>query len=487
MRVLLVNPSDTMTEIMGGMRVFVHKTEPLGLLYIAAVLERAGHTVAVIDAWARELDFEQVKSQIASKGWDVIGINTLTSSGKWVYEMGRHLKATCPDTRVVLGNVHASVYASFYLDQGCADVICHGESELIMEELCAAFEAGRPLSAICGISYLEGNEVKSTGPGRAPDDLDSLPLPARHLVDMDLYSGRDFVTESDGGTFRVMIASRGCTYECTFCAMNAHRNHRVRSPSAVAGELKLLVERYGAAFVELLDPLFTVNKQWVIEVCKAIIDSGVEVEWLCEGHVNTVDDEMLSWMKRAGCRILAFGLETATAETLKRVRKGSSPEGAYSAVEATAKAGISPHGLFVLGFPGETRAQAEDTIRLSLSLPIDFAQYALLVPYPGSEIYYSLVKQGLLDNEADPAQKIESWQRYSAYLSYTDQEPIFVADGWTAEQLKATQRSAIRRFYLRPRQIAKEIRKFRLRNWRLYLRGVSTVFRPWRRSTAPSR
>ncbi len=487
MRVLLVNPSDTMTEIMGGMRVFVHKTEPLGLLYIAAVLERAGHDVAVLDAWAREVDLEQVKAEIATEEWDLVGVNTLTSSGKWVYELGRHLKAVRPDTRVVLGNVHASVYASFYLEQGCADVICHGESELIMEELCAALEAGRDLSEIGGISYLDDGAVRSTGPGLAPDDLDSLPLPARHLVDMDLYSGRDFVTESDGGNFRVMIASRGCPYACTFCAMNAHRNHRLRSPSAVADELELLVERYRAAFVELLDPLFTVDRRWVIAVCKEIVDRGIEVEWLCEGHVNTVDDEMLSWMKRAGCRILAFGLETASEETLKRVGKGASLHGAHAAVEATRRAGISPHGLFVLGLPGETQAQAEETVRLSLSLPIDFAQYALLVPYPGSEIYYSLVEQGLLDSEADPEEKIESWQRYSAYLSFTDQAPIYVADGWTAEQLKATQRAAIRRFYLRPRQIAKEIRKFRLRNWRLYLQGASTVFWPSRRAAAQSR
>lgn len=479
MRVLLVNPSDTMQEIMGGARVFVHRTEPLGILYIAAVLEADGHEVEVIDAWAGDLSLDDVAAKVLARRWDLLGINTLTSSGEWVYRLCKRIKAARPDGRILLGNVHASVYADFFLTQGCCDYVAHGEAEYVTRDLCRALDRGGRLADVGGISLLVDGRPRRTGPGVVPLDLDALPLPARHLVDMDRYTSRHFVTKIDAaGSYRVMLATRGCPFACTFCVVNADRNYRLRSPASVVDEMELLVRRYNASFIEFLDPLFTVNKRHVIEVCRLILDRGLRVEWQCEGHVNTVNAEVLGWMRRAGCRNMAFGIETASEETIKRVRKGSSPSRARAAVTLCRDAGISPHGLFILGFPGETPAQAQETVDFALSLPIDFAQFSILVPYPGSDIHRDLVAAKRIDQERDPDEKVHNWRRYSAYLSFTDLDPLFVPDGWTAEELKAMQRRAIRRYYLRPAQVAKELAKFRPRNWRLYAEGIRTVFLP---------
>jgi anaerobic magnesium-protoporphyrin IX monomethyl ester cyclase len=479
MKVLLVNPSDTMFEIMGGARVFVHKTEPLGLLYIAAVLEREGHDVSVIDAWAHDLSREDVERRLVDARYDVIGINTLTSSGAWVWELSGHIKRLYPDTKVVLGNIHASVYASFYLEHGRCDAVVHGEGELIMRDLMAAWRDGTPLSEVRGISYLEDGAPRKNAPGSVVQDLDWLPLPARHLVDMQSYSSRDFVTRTrDGGRYRVMLATRGCPFACTFCVVNADRNYRMRSAESIVDELQLLVEKYDAAFVEFLDPLFTVNKKRIIEVCRLIIERGIQVEWQCEGHVNTVNTEVLGWMRRAGCRNMAFGIETASPELLKAVRKGSSPDRVHKAIQWAHEAGINPHGLFIIGLPGERPEDTEATIALARSLPLDFAQFAIFVPYPGSDLYDDFVREGRLDNEATPEEKVANWRRFSAYLSFTDLEPMYVPEGWTIESLKSAQRRAIRSFYLRPRQIVREVLKFRPSNWRKYVEGVSTVFLP---------
>jgi anaerobic magnesium-protoporphyrin IX monomethyl ester cyclase len=479
MKVLLVNPSDTMFEIMGGARVFVHKTEPLGLLYIAAVLEREGHEVSVIDAWAHDLTRQDVERRLDGQRFDIIGINVLTSSGAWAWELAGHIKQHFPKTKVVLGNIHASVYAPFYLEHGRCDAVVHGEGELIMRDLVAAWQNGTPLSEVRGISYLEGGKPKKNLPGSVVQDLDWLPLPARHLVDMESYSSRDFVTRTrDGGRYRVMLATRGCPFACTFCVVNADRNYRMRSAESIVDELQMLIERYDASFVEFLDPLFTVNKKRIIEVCRLIIERKLKIEWQCEGHVNTVNEEVLGWMKRAGCRNMAFGIETASPELLKAVRKGSSPDRVHKAVQWTHEAGINPHGLFIVGLPGERPEDTEATIALARSLPLDFAQFAIFVPYPGSDLYDDFVREGRLDNEATPEEKIANWRRFSAYLSFTDLEPMYVPEGWTVESLKSAQRRAIRSFYLRPRQIIREIIKFRPHNWRKYVEGVSTVFLP---------
>ncbi len=479
MKILLINPSDTMFEIMGGARVFVHKTEPLGLLYIAAVLEREGHELSVIDAWAHDLTRQDVERRLEGQRFDIIGINVLTSSGAWAWELAGHVKRHFPETKVVLGNIHASVYAQFYLEHGRCDAVVHGEGELVMRDLVAAWQNGTPLSEVRGISYLQDGAPKKNRPGPTVQDLDWLPLPARHLVDMESYSSRDFVTRTrEGGRYRVMLATRGCPFACTFCVVNADRNYRMRSAASIVDELEMLIDRYGATFVEFLDPLFTVNKTRIIEVCRLIIERGVKIEWQCEGHVNTVNQEVLGWMKRAGCRNMAFGIETASPELLKAVRKGSSPERVREAVRWTREAGINPHGLFIVGLPGERPEDTEATIALARALPLDFAQFAIFVPYPGSDLYDDFMRQGRLDNEATPEEKIANWCRFSAYLSFTDLEPMYVPEGWTAESLKAAQRRAIRSFYLRPRQILRELIKFQPRNWRKYVEGISTVFLP---------
>lgn len=475
MKILFIQPSNNMDEIMGGARVFVYSQPPLGPLYIASVLEREGHQVSVLDAWALEHSLAQVYEYLKNGRWDVVGITTLTSSGPFAYKLGKHIKQNYPDTKVVLGNIHASVYYKFFLEQECADVVVIGEGEVITRNLLRAWESGRPLKEVPGIAFKDGDRVIYTGPGPIAQNLDELPLPARHLVPMGLYQNRHFVSATDGAYVH-MMTTRGCPYGCTFCVVNAKRQYRIRNPLSVVDEMEMLVRDHGATFIEFFDPLFTVDKKNVMDICDEMARRRLPVEWQCTAHVQTVNEELLRAMKRAGCRNVAYGIETASSDLLAAVKKGSTPQKVRSAIDMTRRAGLNPHGLFMLGLPGETKEQSLQTIELALSLPIDFAQFSILIPYPGSEIYDKLVAAGKLDQEGDPEEKVKNWKRFSAYLSYTELEPIYVPPGRTGQELKDLQKMAIREFYLRPRQILKEIKKFRPRYWRSYLTGIKTVF-----------
>jgi anaerobic magnesium-protoporphyrin IX monomethyl ester cyclase len=475
MKILFIQPSNNMGEIMGGARVFVYAQPPLGPLYIAALLEKVGHEVSLLDAWALNYSLADVYDYLAKDRWDVIGISTLTSSGPFTYRLGKYIKEHYPETKVILGNIHATVYHKFFLEQGCADVVVLGEGELIMQDLLRALEARKDLRAVPGIAFRDNGEVVNTGPGPIVQNLDDLPLPARHLAPMDRYENRHFVSQTDGNYVH-MTTTRGCPYGCTFCVVNAKRRYRTRNPVLVVDEIELLVRKYNTTFIEFFDPLFTVDKKNVMGICDEIVRRQIPVEWQCTAHVQTVSEELLRAMKRAGCRNVAYGIETASQDLLTAVKKGSTPGKVRSAIEMTRRAGLNPHGLFMLGLPGETREDSLKTIELSLSLPIDFAQFAILVPYPGSEIYDRLVAAGQIDQEKSAEEKVENWKRFSAYLGFTDLDPLFVPAGRTARELKELQRTAVREFFLRPRQILKEMKKFRPRYWRSYLEGIRTVF-----------
>ena len=221
MRVLLINPPDELEAMFGVGMEFVQKYEPLGLLYIAAVAKKAGHEVSVIDAHAEELPLEKLKARIEALLPDAIGISTLTCAGALVLELGQWIKAAFPETLVVLGNVHASVFAKQYVENHGCDVVVHGEGEYIFRDVLTAHENKTGFAHIPSITYLgpDGLAVQ-TSEGGVIEDLSALPLPARDLVDQKLYrlseiSNQNFVAEK-GETAKTMVTSRGCMYRCAF-------------------------------------------------------------------------------------------------------------------------------------------------------------------------------------------------------------------------------------------------------------------------------
>lgn len=468
MKILLINPPNNMDRVLGKGHVFVKSFEPMGLLYIAAVLEKHGYSVKILDAFFENYNLKQIDNFIAEYRPEIIGITCLTSMGSLTYQIGKLIKKKYPDMKIVLGNVHASVFSTAFLKNRIADVVVHGEGEYTMLEVVKAFEKNSDLANVLGISWWDGKKVIDN-PKRPPiKDLDELPLPARHLIPLEKYvidNLNNFVfINNTKKAIRQTVTSRGCVFQCRFCVVHQYRLYRYHSPKRVVDEMELLINKYNTGFIFMMEPLFIANRQRVIAICKEIIKRKLHFKWGCECHVKLVDLELLNWMGKAGCYEVHFGIESGVQRLLDNVCKGTTLDQIEKAVKLTKQTKIKISGLFMLGLPGETYENSLETIDFACRLPLDFAQFSITVPYPGSQLFEGFAKSGKIETGVRKDGTIDPlvWERFSAYPSFTKKKPIYLPDGMSINQLKAVQKLALRRFYLRPKQIIKQIKRLKL-------------------------
>jgi anaerobic magnesium-protoporphyrin IX monomethyl ester cyclase len=472
-----VQPPEALNLLMGRGKQFVRPVTPFGLMYLAGYLEKHGHQVRIIDAYLRGYDVSQTKAAILENPPDLVGIGCLTANGPLVYLLIRELKASAPTLPVVLGNVHASVFSSFFISKAGADFVVHGEGEETLLELVEALQKKRKLDFghIKGLSFRHEGGVVDNSPRRRHVKLDAIPWPARRLVPYQEYASGTY-SAIKGGISGMIFSSRGCVNRCTFCSVSQHQTYRLRDPQDVVDELAHIKRKYGVTDLSFGDPLFTAKKKRVLEICGQMANRDLVTPFFAEGHARFIDEEMLEALKAAGCRELAFGIETGSPRIMKQILKNTDHDQVARAVEMTRNAGISATGLFMLGFPGETEEEIRQTIRFAIELPLSRAQFAITTPYPGTPIYNDLVasKEIRLKDEDDP-EFVNDWYRYSAYISYTDQEPIWTPKWLSHTKLKRYQKQAVRRFYLRPRQFWRETRKVDFSNPRQLLQLARAV------------
>ncbi len=453
--------------MLGAGKAFVQKYEPLGLLYIAAVLRRAGCEVSVLDAHAEEVGREEIQKRILDLRPDVIGISTLTCSGEVVFQLGRWIKKNLPGALVVLGNVHAAVYARQYLESGACDVVVHGEGERAMLELLEYRRGRRGLDDIEGISAINGSSViRSSGRRSVVEELSQLPMPARDLVDQKLYrldnvSNQLYVGKTRS-TAKTMSTSRGCRFKCTFCVVN--QAPRFLGADLVVDEMELLEKEYGADYVLVVDPLCMDDKARMFRICEEIERRRLKIKWGCDARADSFTPELIRAMDAANCYDLSFGIESGVQKMLDNVKKGLKLENVEKSIAMVKEnSDILLGGLFILGLPGESYDESLETIRLAKKLPLDMAQFSILTPYPGSVLFDELSAKGQLDTGVRPDGTLDTsvWSRYSAYISFTDKDPIWVTPEQTAIQLKELQKRAQREFFLRPSIILKHLKRVR--------------------------
>lgn len=470
MNILLINPPYSSEDFLGPAKKLSPQHEPLGLLYLAAVCERAHHRVTVVDAIAEGLTLKQIEELISAEKPDLIGLSVLIASGASTLELGRWIKKEYPKLPVVLGNLHASIFAETYLKSSSCDVVVHGEGEHVFLALVEHYEKKKTeLSHIPAISFLDGDKVVTTSRAAIVQDLSALPFPSRHLIDSTKYAG--MIPYSNASRIKVakhMFTARGCVYSCRFCvAANEDKKAGVRCNSLenVVREMEILINDYHADYIFIYDPNFIVNKQRVLAICRLMKEKGLRVRWGCEGHVNFSDRELFQEMESAGCVDIAFGIESGVQRIVDNVQKGFSLERAEQAVRLVKQCTkMTVIGLFMLGLPGETAQDIQETIRFSKRVPFDYAAFSICVPYPGTPLFYELRKEGKIhtgvnaDGSVDPA----VWSLYTPYSSLLGKKPIWVTPGLTADDLMKLHRKAFMEFYLRPKQIWSRLRTLRI-------------------------
>ena len=292
-------------------------------------------------------------------------------------------------------------------------------------------------------------------------NLDSLPFPARHLVDMKKYSSLPNTYKKDPHTFQV-ITSRGCPFTCTFCH-DARGVFRQRSVENVIAELKELKEKYAISEVAFWDDIFTLNKQWVYKFCEEM--EKLNMVWSCYTRLDLIDEPLLRAMKKAGCWNIFFGIEAGSQELLDNIKKKMTVEQMKEKVKLVKRVGIAIRGSFMIGLPGETPEKARQTIQFAIDLDPDYAQFTITTPYPGTELWKTAEQFGTLDR----SQNFTDWNEW---------QPVFVPNGYkSGQELLDIHKEAFRRFYRRPKYMAKRAMKIRsFAELKKNLKGLRVVY-----------
>jgi radical SAM superfamily enzyme YgiQ (UPF0313 family) len=422
-----------------------------GLAYIAAVLEKNNVDVKIVDDFAIRAGHDEILERVKDKRPDVVGITCLTPAAPNAHIIAKKIKQHDPGIVVVLGNLHASIFAESMLNEEVADIVVHGEGEYTMLEIVKAIEAHENLDGINGISFLKNGKVTHTPRRPFIENLDELPYPAWHLFPLEKY--RLIPYEAIEEPVLPIISSRGCPYRCTFCSLGYMGNRfRKRSPENIADEIEYILRRFGVKQVIFISEVFPADKKYGVEFCDEMISRGLnkKIVWNTNTRVDLVDRELLQKMKEAGCRRITYGFESGVQMLLDSMKKRFTLEDSRRAMKYTKEAGIESRGSFMLGFLGETSETAQQTINFAKELDVDFANFALTTPYPGTELYETLLREGRLNTD---------WRKFTHYSD--KYERPWVPDGMTGEELIKLQRKAMYDFYMRPKIIFRHLFKIR--------------------------
>ncbi|MBI2267168.1 MAG: B12-binding domain-containing radical SAM protein [Armatimonadetes bacterium] len=356
---------------------------PLGLMYVASALEENGHHVQMFDVDPSVVD---VSEKIEKFRPHLIGFSFLSMTHKKAMDYCGALKARFPGTLFCAGGYHATIFPEETARQMELDFAVIGEGEETLVEACRAVEEKGDLSGVAGVVYRDDQGQYRRTPQRPlQKNLDLFPFPARRLLPFDRYLTppgliRGYATER----LTTMVTSRGCPYSCIYCGswQIFGRKVRRRSVENVISEIRSTVVQFGIKGLYFCDDIFVTDKDWVIGLSRRMREEGFRIEWACQTRVDTVSDEVLSEMKKAGCVQIDFGVESGSDRILKVLRKGVLSAQVEEAFRLVHKNGIRACATFMLGNPEETKEDMEQTLRLAKKIKPDYAIFYYTTPYP---------------------------------------------------------------------------------------------------------
>lgn len=448
MRILFIFPN--WTKVFGTFSSVAKKTSgfpPLNLALLAAVAERDGHTVKIIDAEVEELSNENILEKIKEFSPDLIGLTSTSPMFHIVVDTARAIKQAF-DIPIIVGGTHVTIMKEKAFED-CFDFLCVGESDETFPCFLKALEQKKDLSSVAGLIFRKNNNILFTGNPPPVTDLDKIPFPARHLLKMDRYitgtmRGRKIYTS--------VMFSRGCPFKCIYCSIKVFGDKiRRRSVKNFVDEIELVIKKFGITHFYFLDDTLTLDRRYTLDLCDEIDKRNLKITFDGNTRANLVDDELIGRLVRSGMIRIGFGLETADPKVLKIIRKGVPLESYITANKLTNKYKIETINSVMLGLPGETRESINKTISfLRRTKEIQHATYSIAMPYPGTE-FYEMAKRGEYGLKLH-TEDFSKYQRYeSAVLSVNDITP---------QELIHLQKSGLLKIYLTPHRIIPMLRRF---------------------------
>jgi len=414
---------------------------PLGIAYLGAVAEKAGHEVAVIDCQAEKLTYQTFHKRIAQTPADIIGVTATTLLYKSAMQIISIAKEVQPDAVTVLGGSHGTFWDEVALnDFPSLDIVVRREGEQTFVELLDKLQTRKSLDSVLGITFRREEKIIRTPDRPFLEDLDSLPFPAHDLLPLENL-------KHAGKILFPLITSRGCVYWCDFCSTVRMfgKGYRWRSPKNVVDEMQLVHDKYGVDQVTFYDDAFTVNRDRVIKICEELRTRNLDMAWDCGTRVDMVDREMLKTMREAGCFAVWLGVESGSETILGAMNKRIKLDQTRLAFKAANKAGLMTIANTVIGFPGETEQTAHETIRFIKELNPDSVGFYVATPYPGTPMYEQVKQSG--------------WLRVTDFDKYDTANPTFETPWLSMEKLEKIRYKAYQEFYLRPGYVFKMMRR----------------------------
>ena len=447
MRILLALPPESHEcEIY---RITGIKAPPLGLGYIASILESLGHKVTIVDSPTLNISVKDFIHKVKEFRPDIIGLSIQTPLAPKAYKTARMLKEKFNDVIIIAGGVHPTFMYKEALSNNI-DIVVRGEGEETIKELIEVIDKygynGEMLRKVKGIAFKDKeNRIVVTPPRDYIENLDKLPFPARHLLPMEKYT----LFNKPINIAHVM-ASRGCPYGCIFCSTSYFWGRRIRFRNAinVVREIEEVVDKYKAKYIVFTDDELVSNRKFIYEFIKEIRERGLDITFTAGARVDHVDKEYLKFLYNNGCVALYFGVESASQETLDRIGKKITIDQIRKVFEWIKEIKGFATGSFILGFPWEKVEDLENTIRFAIELDPDYAQFTVATPYPGTPLYAFAKESNLIVDT--------NWEHYTTI------KPVMRGFYLDIKTIHRYLKKAYYKFYLRAGFLWRELKAGRL-------------------------
>lgn len=440
MRIILINPPSG--EVYGGLPAPMQL--PLGLAYIAATIEQAGYDVKVIDIETENLTEKQLIKKITDIEPSIVGITCTTPTYNSAVKIHQIIKNVSKNIKTILGGIHPTIVPEEAIKPDCVDFVIVGEGEKTIIELISTIKHQGNLSSVKGLVYKKNGKIIMNTPRELIQNLDELPFPARHLFQNQKYTYPDSLSKN---TFPI-ITSRGCPGRCIFCNTQNIFGHQFRARSAknVVDEIELLINKYSAEEIHIWDDNFITDKNRVFEIRDELKKRNLKINFAFPNGLRAdfLDENILKCLKEMGTYSIAIGVESGSQMILNRARKNIRLEKIQDTFKLAKKLKLETWAFFMFGLLGETKETIQETINFAKKLDPDIAKFHILKPYPGTEIYNELKKNGLLLTE-----------EYSCYGIHT--LPVHKLPDLTAEEILNWQKIAYLKFYFRFGKVFQQI------------------------------